>query len=624
MNALMSVFFPRAEEQDASPYVEQPVIPLRECELAAAFKRLKSRKSPGMDGFTGEMCKCVWNSIPEYMHVLYERCVNDGYFPSEWKCARIVVLLKSPDKIRSNPRSYRGISLLPVLGKVLERVMIERLLEVVEDQMSDRQYGFKSGRCTEDAWHYVRDSVESSTSKYILGVFVDFRGAFDHLSWASVVNKLSECGCREVTLWKSYFSGRNAVVVGRCENVTVDVVRGCPQGSICGPFIWNLMMDSLLRRLEQQYKCCAYADDLLILVDGQSRSAIEAGARECLRIVRDWGDNVGVSLATEKTVTMLLKGRLSASRPPVVRLDGVSLKYVSVVKYLGIAFGERMCFMPHLTGLRARLIGVVAQVRRILRSDWGLSRRAVRTIYGGLFVACAAYGSSVWYEAAATVVGRKKVLACQRVILLGCMAVCRSVSTEALQVLLGAAPLDLEVRRRALMFKIKRGLPLLQNEWLFDRDVGSLAADRVKMLLHECMLSDWQVRWNASENGWVTREFIRDVTFAIDRRDFGFGLSLGYLLTGHGSLNAYLYVRSLSDSPDCRCGLAAETSLHVLCECPLYGDIRALDELGIRQIEGGFDVSQALSTRERVGLLNEFARTLFARRRLCVTEGTNA
>ncbi|KAH8398413.1 hypothetical protein KR215_009766, partial [Drosophila sulfurigaster] len=205
----------------------------------------------------------------------------------------MVVLLKSPDKIRSNPRSYRGINLLPVLGKVLERVMIERLLELVEDQMSDRQYGFTRGRCTEDAWHYVKDSVGSSNSRYILGIFVDFRGS-----------------------------------------VTVDVARGCPQGSICGPFIWNLMMDSLLRQLELRCKCCAYADDLLILIEGQSRSEIEAGARECLRIVCDWGDSVGVGLAADKTVAMLLKGKLSTSRPPVVRLNDVSLKYVTEVRYL--------------------------------------------------------------------------------------------------------------------------------------------------------------------------------------------------------------------------------------------------------------------------------------------------
>lgn len=63
-----------------------------------------------------------------------------------------------------------------------------------------------------------------------------------------------------------------------------------------------------------------------------------------------------------------------------------------------------------------------------------------------------------------SVAGRAKVLACQRVALLACMPVCRTVSTEALQVLLGATPLDLEVVRRAIAYRIKKGLPLLSGD----------------------------------------------------------------------------------------------------------------------------------------------------------------
>lgn len=218
-------------------------------------------------------------------------------------------------------------------------------------------------------------------------------------------------------------------------------------------------------------------------------------------------------------------------------------------------------------------------------------------------------------------VGRKKVLACQRVLLLGCLPVCRTVSTEAMQVLLGVAPLDLEIRRRALMYRIKRRLPLLQNDWLADRDVESLGLSECKRLVKECVLSDWQVRWDTSVNGRVTHRFIREVTFAGSRPDFGFGLSLGFLLTGHGSLNAFLHSRSLYDSPECRCGSAAETWEHVLCECTRYADLRDLRGMGISEVSGGFDVSQSLSTSDRVRRMSEFARAAFSRRRLQLQEG---
>lgn len=130
---------------------EVPVPPIDAEELGYAFGLVRSRKSPGIDGLNGEMCKCLWIFIPEYLEAIYDRCIWEGYFPREWKVARVVPLLKSPDKIRSDPASYRGISLLPVLGKVLERIMVERLQELTRGSMSDRQYGFRKGRSIEDA-----------------------------------------------------------------------------------------------------------------------------------------------------------------------------------------------------------------------------------------------------------------------------------------------------------------------------------------------------------------------------------------------------------------------------------------------------------------------------------------
>jgi hypothetical protein len=520
------------------------------------------------------MCKILWRVCPEYLEALFGKCIEGGYFPNDWKKARVVVLLKSPDRIRSDPRSYRGISLLPVLGKVLERIMIERLMAIAGNRMSDRQYGFRKERCVDDAWLFVRERVKCSRYKYVLGIFVDFKGAFDYLRWDRVIDRLRELGCAEITLWQSYFSNRTACIVGERENVTKTVERGCPQGSICGPYIWNLMMDSLLHQLVSHCECCAYADDLLLLIEGQSRLQIERKGEECMKLVCDWGEFVGVNVAMEKSHSLLLKGSLAKTRPPIVRVQGVSLKYVTQVKYLGLTISERMCFVPHLISLRDKLLTVVSQVRRILRSDWGLSRRAVRIIYNGLFVACATFGSPVWCDTAVSAVGMKRLAGIQRVLLLGCLPVCRTVSTDAMQVLLGVPPLDLVVRQRATRFKIKRSINLLQNDLLFGVDVGQLDAKGVKMALNDLVLSLWQSRWNSSQSGRVTYRYIPDVRNAVCfTRDWG--LAAGFLLTGHGSLNAFLHRRNLSATAGCVCGDTSETWEHVLCHCPQYSHFRA-------------------------------------------------
>ena len=58
---------------------------------------------------------------------MFDACLKVGCIPSEAKKARVAILPKSPEKQRSDPASYRPISLLPVLGKMLKRLMIRRL-----------------------------------------------------------------------------------------------------------------------------------------------------------------------------------------------------------------------------------------------------------------------------------------------------------------------------------------------------------------------------------------------------------------------------------------------------------------------------------------------------------------
>ena len=61
---------------------------------------------------------------------------------------------------------------------------------------------------------------------------------------------------------------------------------------------------------------------------------------------------MGVDISMDKTVTMLLKGRLSPVRPPIVRVNGVSIRYVTQGKYLGLTMSERMCLISHLANLK--------------------------------------------------------------------------------------------------------------------------------------------------------------------------------------------------------------------------------------------------------------------------------
>ena len=105
-------------------------------------------------------------------------------------------------------------------------------------------------------------------------------------------------------MWLNYFSERMGIF-GKSECVSRVAERGCSQGSVCGPVVWNLVMDELLCVLEQSgLRMDTCADDLLIV----SREVIERKDVECLRRVIEWGRDAGLTVCEEKKVCMLLRG----------------------------------------------------------------------------------------------------------------------------------------------------------------------------------------------------------------------------------------------------------------------------------------------------------------------------
>lgn len=190
---------------------------------------------------------------------------------------------------RKGARSYRPITHLPVYGKVLEGIMVRRMR---------RQSDFRKGKSIIDAWYHVKDVIRRSNKKYALGIFIDFKGAFDNLKWGKVIS------------------------IGKRAFIEKEVSRGCPQSSICGSHVWNLMMDTHSSPLTGLWVC-----GLLLIVEGDSRLMIELIGCRNVEIASNCSPNVGVEISTSKKVMMMLKGTLAKSRPVKLNGKGVQIVY---------------------------------------------------------------------------------------------------------------------------------------------------------------------------------------------------------------------------------------------------------------------------------------------------------
>ena len=114
--------------------------------------------------------------------------------------------------------------------------------------------------------------------------------------------------------------------------------RGCPQGSVRGPKFWNLVMDGLLRQLEElpSTQAIAYAQYLVILIPGNSRRALEERGAVAMAILENWASSNKLTVSERKTVGMLLKGALHHRRPQAIPTAGGNLRFRESVRYLGV------------------------------------------------------------------------------------------------------------------------------------------------------------------------------------------------------------------------------------------------------------------------------------------------
>lgn len=164
------------------------------------------------------------------------------------------------------------------------------------------------------------------------------------------------------------------------------------------------------------------------------------------------------------------------------------------------------------------------------------------------------------------------------------------------------------------MFKYRKAIPFSGIDPVTNDECVGMSRSEVRELIDSKLNATWQSRWDISDKGRTTYAFIQCVNFRSENEYFDFGLQLGFLLTGHGSMNGYLNGINRANTAECLCGYANEDWKHILTECILYEDIRMLNEWGIIVGGGRVDVSQALQSNVRVQGLNRFASEVFARR----------
>lgn len=457
----------------ARSWAAEAVPAIKDDEISEALKKVKNRKACGLDGIPPEVVKCLHRHAPGVLTALFRRCMETRTVPLSWKQALIIPILKGPDKNPAVPSSYRPISLLSCVGKLFERVVATRIERELNESswLSQAQYGYMPFVSSETAVMALLEAVKRSEKDYAVGIFLDISGAFDRMNWKYA---LKEAQTGQITpylveILADYLQGRTAVLKGFNTLLKKALNQGCPQGSVLGPLLWKLTINPLLKAAwPEGIRTFAYADDVAVLITGNTRREMEKLAGEVTSILLTWSNQASMTFSAAKTHQMMLKGFLK--RAPTIQLGGMFIQPKTDVRYLGVVLDTTGDYRKHVDMVVKKAVQAFFGIALVARVEWGIPHAPAKHLYKALIVPIVTYGAAVWARRTAQVKIKEKIRRAQRPALIGIAKSYRTAPTEALLAIAGILPLELEVQWRAVAFAVRHGTKVRWKGEVFASD----------------------------------------------------------------------------------------------------------------------------------------------------------
>ena len=340
-----------------------------------------SNATCALDCIPTRLLKSCLDSLIVPITTLLNLSLSEGTFHPFFKSAVVNPLLKKHSLPHDELSSYRPISNLNFISKILERVIHSRLSDHLLSfpSLSPYQSAYRKFHSTETALLRIHNDLLLAINQQKISalVLLDLSAAFDTIDHSILLKRLSSTfgiTGNALSLLSSYLTNRSqSVTVGSHSTDPCPIHTGVPQGSVLGPLLFSLYTTPLSFLFKgSPVSFHLYADDTQLYISfSSSDSACNLSIlSDTLDSVHNWLTSNRLSVNPSKTEYLLIgtnQQRSKVTNSSVV-FQGNTLTPSNSVRNLGVIFDSHLTFHNHISNICSSSFYQIRHLRQIRSS----------------------------------------------------------------------------------------------------------------------------------------------------------------------------------------------------------------------------------------------------------------
>ena len=557
-------------------------------ELEKGIEEVKTtRKSQDPDEIHPTVIKYMGPGMKQLILIFFNLVLQESNWPFRNNVVKFIP--KNGKKSYLKVENFRPLTLSSYFGKLLERILKTRLHKHLERHalLDPDQEGFQKNKSTGRYLVNFISQVEEALERkeFPIAVMIDFQKAFDSVWINGLLYKLNQMGIhgKMWLLLKNFLENRVVrLKLEEFESEQFPIVVGLPQGSVLSPILFSIFVSDI------SYLCLGtnfkYADDLTLLVTGETLSDACKNMQFDLNKVSDWLNDWRILTAPDKTAAIVFQRKKSPDVSTDIELQLCSTKipFKKAIKVLGVIVENRLVFEEQLKTATEKAERRWTILKRKFYENAYINPEVLITLVKTCVLPVWTYLAYLWAD-------RAKII--KSTLWKDILEVCSSCSfnpkKEILEVILDLPPIDIQIAIHGAKFVAKTvlmpptdnikkildtGRTTIANKLRSDHKLLKSAYGYSKQDVDEAIVTTWnkRLRNTSTDSSWV----VRNESFLPPGISRGDVKKIIQLMTEQSFLGLFMFKIGWCFSPLCTCLEEEETSEHFLMRCPFYRLLR--------------------------------------------------